>query len=263
MNFRLALHFLTCAIVCLGIATNARAQSSYAERIALTGKVWGFIKYHHTGTCDVDWDQVLITALDTQSESDDEQTFNAIISDLIVAAGENHPPAMELPVIDEKHRIPSDTGWMQDMLLSDQNRVAIQAIVSAFRPFQTCHITEGQVGEPSFAPDDQFRHLTVLDPAQRMLALFRYWNIVNYFSPYKSLIDDDWEAVLEFFVDRMLNVSDDLGNHLLIREFTAEVGGTKVGVRRCGAAVGIRIQVAHPDDGEGRAAQSSPQLLRL
>ena len=34
----------------------------------------------------------------------------------------------------------------------------------------------------------------------RLLALFRFWNVIEYFFPYKDLLDHDWSAVLEEFI---------------------------------------------------------------
>lgn len=34
----------------------------------------------------------------------------------------------------------------------------------------------------------------------RLLALFRYWNIIEYFSPYKSLMDKSWDQVLKEYL---------------------------------------------------------------
>ena len=69
----------------------AQAQSEFAERISLTGKVWGYLKYHHTGVCAADWDQVLLDSLAAQSEADTDGEFNARIAALIDAAGTNDP----------------------------------------------------------------------------------------------------------------------------------------------------------------------------
>lgn len=104
------------------VSLAVQAQPDFAERISLTGKVWGYLKYHHTGACDTDWDRVLLDSLSSQSESDTDDEFNIHIAALIAAAGTNDPPDTELPVIEDIHRIPSAKSWMQHDLLSDQHR---------------------------------------------------------------------------------------------------------------------------------------------
>ena len=36
----------------------------------------------------------------------------------------------------------------------------------------------------------------------RLLGLFRYWNVVNFFFPYKKLIGDSWDTVLQRFIPK-------------------------------------------------------------
>ena len=36
----------------------------------------------------------------------------------------------------------------------------------------------------------------------RLLALFRYWNVINYFFPYKHLIGDSWNTVLTRYIPK-------------------------------------------------------------
>jgi C-terminal processing protease CtpA/Prc len=200
----------------------AQAQSAFADRISLTGKVWGYLKYHHTGACDTDWDQVLLDSLDGQSEADTDAEFNDQIAQMIASAGVNDPPEVPLPVIEDIHRIPSAKGWMQDSLLSEANRQSLAEIESAFRPFNNCFVTEGDVGQPSFDDDDGYYNLQQPGPSERLLAMFRYWNAFNYYAPYLGLIDRDWEEMLDSYVGRMLDVSGEEPYQRLMAEFTGE-----------------------------------------
>ncbi|HEY0273581.1 MAG TPA: S41 family peptidase, partial [Chitinophaga sp.] len=43
------------------------------------------------------------------------------------------------------------------------------------------------------------------DPAYRLLSLFRYWNVIQYYYPYKSLVGTPWPQTLEPLTDAFLN----------------------------------------------------------
>jgi hypothetical protein len=208
---------------CLAVsfAVSAQAQSDFAARISLTGKVWGYLKYHHTGACDNDWDQALLDTLESQSEADSAAEFNQLVAELIESAGINSPPDVALPEIEDVHRIPSAKDWMQNPLLSEQNRTALRDIEDSFRPFSNCFVTRGEAGQPSFRGDDRFHDQVTVESAQRLLAMFRFWNILNYYSPHLGMIGDDWERVLDTYVGRMLDVTERHEYHLLMAEFTA------------------------------------------
>ena len=58
----------------------------------------------------------------------------------------------------------------------------------------------------------------------RLLALFRYWNIIQYFFPYKDVMDQDWSQVLEEFIPKVMAPEGwSEAYHLAIREMTARI----------------------------------------
>jgi len=52
----------------------------------------------------------------------------------------------------------------------------------------------------------------------RLLALFRYWNVINYFFPYKHLIDKPWTSVLTEFIPRFVANTSELEYQMTIAE---------------------------------------------
>src|SRR5204863_3768240 len=62
----------------------------------------------------------------------------------------------------------------------------------------------------SFAPmmqsskDNPHPEMTFPSEEYRLLALFRFWNVINYYFPYKHLTDKPWGTVLTDFIPRFL-----------------------------------------------------------
>jgi C-terminal processing protease CtpA/Prc len=50
--------------------------------------------------------------------------------------------------------------------------------------------------------DNPFPSMPFPSEEYRLLALFRYWNVINYFFPYKHLLDRPWSTVLADFIPR-------------------------------------------------------------
>lgn len=48
------------------------------------------------------------------------------------------------------------------------------------------------------------------DASFRLLCLYRYWNMIQYFFPNKHLTDKDWSKVLEDYIPRFLNAKNEL-----------------------------------------------------
>jgi len=65
----------------------------------------------------------------------------------------------------------------------------------------------------------------------RLLALFRFWNVVNYFFPYKKLIDDPWENVLPRYITRFEANKDAADYEFTVREMVAEMHDSHGGTR--------------------------------
>src|SRR4030095_11384214 len=60
----------------------------------------------------------------------------------------------------------------------------------------------------------------------RLLALFRFWNVINYFFPYKHLTDKPWETVLTDFIPRFLENKNQLDYEMTVAEMVAQLQDT-------------------------------------
>lgn len=57
----------------------------------------------------------------------------------------------------------------------------------------------------------------------RLLALFRFWNVINLFFPYKHLIDEPWDDVLPRYIAKFEASKDAADYQLTVREMVAEI----------------------------------------
>ena len=65
----------------------------------------------------------------------------------------------------------------------------------------------------------------------RLLALFRFWNVINYFFPYKELTGGDWNAVLPRYIPKFEANRDALDYQTTVREMVTELRDSHAGVR--------------------------------
>ena len=70
----------------------------------------------------------------------------------------------------------------------------------------------------------------------RLLALFRYWNVINYFFPYKHLIGDSWETVLPRYIPKFEANKDAVDYQLTVRELVTEMRDSHGGTRNANAS---------------------------
>jgi C-terminal processing protease CtpA/Prc len=70
----------------------------------------------------------------------------------------------------------------------------------------------------------------------RLLALFRYWNVVNYFYPYRQLIEDTWATVLPRYIPKFEANRDAADYQLTVRELVTEMHDSHGGVQNANAS---------------------------
>ena len=173
----------------------------YYERLFYTCKVWGFVKYFHSATanCSINLDSILIQKMPAIQAAASNAEFNQILLDLINSPGEPALPTVLLPVVPDSLRYNLNLEWFQDEVFLQTVKDALDTINVRFRPQTHCLVGEAFFnGNPTFDNDILFNSNTVLFPGQslRILALFRYWNVINYFYPYKNILDQGWDETL-------------------------------------------------------------------
>ncbi len=86
---------------------------------------------------------------------------------------------------------------------------------------------------PSIVPntlEKAYADMVYPDVEYRLLALFRLWNIIRYFSPYASGPEAAWDSVLLEFIPRMEAASDSLEYVLALAEFGAAIHDSRFSI---------------------------------
>ena len=65
--------------------------------------------------------------------------------------------------------------------------------------------------------------LTYPPREMRLLSLFRFWNVIEYFFPYKHLMDRPWSEVLSEFIPKMESARDSMEYSLCVAELAAQI----------------------------------------
>ncbi|MBS1786707.1 MAG: hypothetical protein JST85_03245 [Acidobacteria bacterium] len=71
--------------------------------------------------------------------------------------------------------------------------------------------------------DNPFPQMSFPTEEYRLLALFRFWNVINYFYPYKHLTDKPWGGVLTDFIPRFLENKSALEYEMTVAEMVARM----------------------------------------
>lgn len=198
-------------------------SKTQVSNLALTGKVWGYLKYHHptiTQGC-IDWDFELLSMLpeilDAKNNAEAQREL-AGWADVL-----DRPDDCTRIDSRDLHLEPR-TGWLESETLlgpeltdlvqsaSVQSRAGIQHYVSQ----------QAGVGNPLFLKEQPYADVEI-DWRHRLLALFRFWNIVEFWFPYRDLIDGDWDSVLANFIPQLYAAESKEDYVLVLAELVASV----------------------------------------
>lgn len=89
---------------------------------------------------------------------------------------------------------------------------------------------EPGVGNPKILHEKGYDSMKYPDAGYRLLCLFRYWNLIQYWFPYKHLIGEDWKQVLEEFIPLMIGARDAAAYTVTTRRLIARVHDTHANV---------------------------------
>ncbi len=161
----------------------------------------------------------------------------------------DHPPAsssgaytMELPD-NVKVRIrtielinPDGSIDLQPDAVVPKSTTDDPAMKEAIRVLQeTKPVTKNRVTQPPVMQvsqmDKQYAEMQFPNFEYRLLALFRFWNVVNYFFPYKKLIGESWETVLPRFIPKFEANKDTTDYQLTVFELATEMHDSHAVVR--------------------------------
>jgi len=113
-------------------------------------------------------------------------------------------------------------GFKPD-LISDKpvdNAVIVSLSKSSSGLAATLATGEGRVMS---SKDKPYPEMGFPSEEYRLLGLFRFWNVIEYFFPYKHLIDKPWKTVLTDFIPRFQENKTQLDYEMTVAEMTARI----------------------------------------
>jgi C-terminal processing protease CtpA/Prc len=180
--------------------------------LATLGKVWGFLKYYHP---DVKaghrhWDYELFRILPSILAAPDRAGADSALVSWIetlgpVAACKScvRPDFRRLPlrpnlawIADEQHlgrALSQKLRWIRDN----------DAGSSQF------YVAVTEDSNPLFTHELPYPTPTYPDTGFRLLALYRFWNMVEYWYPYRDIIGTDWDRVLTDSIPKFASARDE------------------------------------------------------
>jgi C-terminal processing protease CtpA/Prc len=202
------------------------------QNLKTLGLVWGFLKYYHPEITkgNYNWDFELfritpkILAATTSTERD------IVLLDWIKKLGEVKEGKPE-KLNPQEIKIVPDLDWLNKSGFSTELQNHLLKTKNANRSNKHYYIDfNPKVGNPKFQNESSYSKISFLDTGYRLLALFRYWNMIQYFFPNRELIGEDWKNVLEEFIPKIVIAKDKTEYTVSMLELIARIHDTHANI---------------------------------
>lgn len=198
-------------------------NSAYEESANLNNlcKIWGFLKYYHPQVAKgkFDWDKELITKIPQIYDAKSKEEINTIYINWINSLGE--VKKHKCKDVADSLKFNLDLKWLNDTICFNAELIAKLNFIKENRSKHQYYIRKLRYVD--FKNEKPYNEMSYPDKYYRLLGLFRYWNIINYYFPYKYLINENWEKVLSEMIPVFINAKDEIEYNRAIMELTARI----------------------------------------
>ncbi|MGB3342298.1 MAG: S41 family peptidase [Aequorivita sp.] len=191
--------------------------------------VWGNLKYFHPeiATGKHNWDSVLVSSVNQILKSEDKKVFQNEVEKLLQIAGLNNAPEFKIDYSAHPYTYRNiNHSWIdksQNLTKSQKKNLK----------YNYAHPYQGQNYYAQNNPDDDgniitpnenpYAEMKMPDTAYRLLGLFRFWNVINYYYPYKYATDKPWVKVAYDLIPEFIKANDTLSYHKAVLKMAASI----------------------------------------
>lgn len=189
------------------------------------GKMWGLMKYYHPAVSQgkVDWDAVLLKTFNNQSNSDPNEIITQWFSIADQSKFDEIPKKNnECDSITLRNFDPSWIGTLKK--IHPENRTRLFNMVN--HPKHVGSFYSNPIENSIRFSSTNEKMYPNFSVQIKLLELFRIWNAIEYFYPYKYLLDHQWDDVLKKYIPVFKNIKNEQEYKSAVMQLSAEFEDT-------------------------------------
>lgn len=215
--------------ILLSFSNAIHSQATYpeSEKIANFCKLWGFLKYYHPTVAKgkLDWDKEFTTRIKAVTSIASKQELSKYYSAWIESLGKVKKCNKCKKEVPGRLNFNLDLIWLNDTTSFTNELIQQLNFILQNRNRGLNYYVQQYPSVGNTRYDNEKPYQDSLFPTKelRLLGLSRYWNIINYFFPYKYIIGEDWNKVLVEMVPKFRDSRDTITYNLSMLELTARI----------------------------------------
>jgi len=180
--------------------------------LALVGQLWGFLKYHHPVIAkgDYDWDAELLKQLPLLLKCRADSQVSNVLEYWVDQLGKPALCTTCKPLMVDKNLVlkPDYGSLFNNSVFSKALTSKLQYILANSNNTSNYYVDLKSALFPNFNHEKTYRKMKYPDAGYRLLALYRYWNMVQYFFPSRHLIEEGWSNTLSRFIPEFIHAQN-------------------------------------------------------
>ena len=216
-----------------GVTINSVLSDQQKENLFVLARTWGFLKYYHPDVAKgtYDFDSCLFKILPLSLRAANKLERDDLLYAWIASLGDENKYAEVTDRRDSAIYSKPNLAWLFDKrLFSEKLSKKLNNIYLHRNAETNYYVSPAEELNPSFKNEASYRSMKAEDDGFRMLALFRYWNIIEYFFPYKHLFTEDWSTILREFIPQFAANSSPLDYRLTCWRLVNKVHDTHASI---------------------------------
>lgn len=197
---------------------------SETQKLESLCRIWGFLKYYHPKVANgkLDWDEQLFQKINELDRINSKKELNNLYATWIESLGNVEPCIKCSKKTDKVYFLKNfDLSWIDNEDLFNKNVARKLHYIENNRHMGSSYYL-GKGGRKIYFKNENSYGSHFTSKKISLLELFRYWNYVEYFFPYKYETDQNWNNVLTEMIPKFLIVGDDTNYHLTLAELVAK-----------------------------------------
>lgn len=208
----------------------AKTEEKRIENLASLAKVWGFLKYYHPNVAkgNFNWDEQLIQMIPKVEQAQNKEDLSKIYLEWISGLGivkecKSCKEVLKKESFDKNF----DLSWINNSnFFTAELSQKLKYIEDNRFQGSNFYVTTTSGGNIEVRNETQYPDFEYPDKNHRLISLFRYWNTVEYFFPYKYMTDQNWNAVLLEMISKFENSKDATEYQLAMQETVIKLDDT-------------------------------------
>lgn len=205
---------------------NTEKRLTENEKLVAIAKVWGFLKYYHPQVAkgNYNWDEQLFAVMEKAERVKTSKELSEILNNWVKSLGEVETCSKCFQIIQEEEFLKNfnltwiDSGFFSQKLSENLTHIKKNRV----QDYQH-YVTTSKAGNIIVQNEPEYEYFNWEERELRLLSLFRYWNQVEYFFPYKYQMDQDWDKTLEILLPKFQNVQNEQEYHLAMLELVVSI----------------------------------------